>query len=239
MRNDNWGAGPDPGAQPVKTAVTASPVSETVFSRAAEVQAATNEAYGKHLDNVREVGRKYTDEGRAAVTPELLKSFESEPIWAQAQAVEVEVDQRVAELAQEVDNERRALTPNLDAAGETRQQRAIDRAERDLAKVEDGWKGQAAAKIIRDASDGDVGILVQELPHLLPADVPADVLEPAIRERAPEYAAAQHKLTRAQRGQAIIKANGQKLRQAIGTEHRQSQAILGLQLGSGTYDPDA
>jgi len=239
MRNDNWGAGPDPGADPVKVSVTANPQAQTVLGRAAEIQAQTNDAYGEHLDRVREVGRKYTDEGRAAITPELLESFKSEPIWRQARDAEVEVERRVAELAQQVDNERRALTPNLDAAGETRQQRAIDRARGDLAKVEDGWKAQAAAKILRDASDQDVGILVQELPHLLPADVPAEVLEPAIRERAPEYAAAQRKLTKAERGQAIIKANGQKLRQAIGQEHRQSHGILGLELSSGAYDPDA
>lgn len=237
MRDDNWGAGPD-GADPVKLAVAANPLSETVFGQAVEVQAQTNDAFGKHLDRVAEVGRKYTPEGRAAITPELLAAFKDEPIWRQAQAVEAQVEERVAELAQEVDNERRALTPELDMAGELRQQRAVDRARGDLAKVEGGWKGQAAAKILRNASAQDVGILVQELPHLLPDDVPAEVLEPAIRERAPEYASAQRKLATAQRGQAIVVSNGQKLRRAIGQEHRQSQGILGLQLDSGVYDPD-
>jgi hypothetical protein len=242
LATDNHGAGPDPNAPIMRLPVTANPQSETVLGRAAEIQAQTNEAFGKHLEHIREVGRKYTDAGRAAITPQLLEDFYREPIWQQVQEVESQAEQRVAELEQQVANERRALTPDLDTAGELRQQRAIDRAQRELSRAPDGWKIKAAAKMLRDAADPDVGILVQELPGLIGDDAQsvAEVLEPAIRERAPEYAAAQQKLAKAQRGAAIIRSNQKLLRQAIVNEHRQSVGILGLQLPkSGNHDPDA
>ncbi|TVS86039.1 hypothetical protein [Mycobacterium helveticum] len=108
---DNHGSGPDPNAAPVHVAVTAHPKATTVVSRAAEIQAATNKAYGEHLKHVREIGRKYSDDARGEVVAPLLKAFETEPIWKQAIDAETEVGQRVAELARHVENERRALTP--------------------------------------------------------------------------------------------------------------------------------
>src|SRR5277367_2405309 len=108
MRSDNWGAGPDPNAPAVPVPVIAHPESATVFGRAVEIQAEVNKRYGEFLDHVAEVGRKYTPEARREVVANLLPKFQEEPIWQQAQDAEAEVERRVAELAQQVDNERRA-----------------------------------------------------------------------------------------------------------------------------------
>jgi hypothetical protein len=223
----------DTALDPVRVAVSANPKAPTVLGRTAEIQQQTNKAYGEHLQRVQQLGSKLTAEGHAVA----LDSFTNEPIWAQAQEAEAQAEQRVKELEVEVGNERKALSPGLDAAGELRAQRALDRARLQLSRIEGPGRLTAAAKLVREADAETVGVLISELPEL--CEIPTAAIEDEVRARAPEYAAAAAKLAKAQQGQAIVKSNGAKLRKAIGEERRQSVGILGLEQPSGHYDPDA
>jgi hypothetical protein len=194
----------------------------------------TNSLLGRYVDNVRKDERHYSAEGLDAQ----LGQFANTQAAKDVDEYERRFDAHVDQLAANLEAAKRALTPNLDTAGELRASRAWDRHRQALsAKEGTGQLAHAAAQAVQNASTPEErNVLLQELPSFLESHgVPSGFLDQATAQVAPELAEAQAKLAKGQRAQMRIKHNARAVRQAI-DNHR--PAHPGVLVGLGDDDPD-
>jgi hypothetical protein len=203
---------PDGGRAPHEVDARVIAQGSTLDEQANSAIQNANTQLGYHVDNVRQAEHLYSPEGVEAQ----LREFAGTPAAKAVDEYEKRYDEQVGELAANVDNVRRSLTPELDTAGELRASRSWDRLRRSLDSVADGKVALTVKRAIETAGDAERGVLLQELPSYVESrGVPSDFIEETVTRVVPELATAQAELDKAKRKQAVIKYNASAVRKGI------------------------
>ncbi|WP_301120308.1 hypothetical protein [Mycolicibacterium fortuitum] len=229
---DNYVAPPPPDEyridpQPVR--VRAARTEGTVLEQAhAAIVHAYNE-FGKHLKAVDANKQRYSVDGYR----EQIDAFNNTDA---VKAIDQHVDRvraRRDEAQKEVNDAFRALSPNGDAAAESRATRYWNRAERLLDSSKDDKLG-IARDLVAKASREELGTLLQELPtYLQSVGAPSSWIDTAVAGVAPEYSAAKTKLKLAEQSLQLITHDASRIKQGF-TARR-----MGLPpTNPAKYDPD-
>jgi hypothetical protein len=163
-----------------------------------------------------EVRKRFSDEGHA----DELRKYEA-ALAADVDARIAQHEQHVAQLAQEVEREKAALTPALDVGGELRIDREWKKHETSFAKHAGGKLAYQVQEAITNAQTPEErNALLQMAPSYLEArGVPSGFIDKAVKQVAPAVAAKQAALRDAQREQLILRSNRATLGRAL-AEHR-------------------
>ncbi|GAT04467.1 hypothetical protein [Mycolicibacterium fortuitum] len=211
---DNYVAPPPPDEyridpQPVR--VRAARTEGTVLEQAhAAIVHAYNE-FGKHLKAVDANKHRYSADGYR----EQVDAFNNTDA---VKAIDQHVDRvraRRDEAQKEVNDAFRALSPNGDAAAESRATRYWNRAERLLDSTK-GDKLGVARELVAKASREELGTLLQELPtYLQSVGSPSSWIDADVATTVPEYSAAKAKLQRAEQSLQLITADANRIKQGF------------------------
>ena len=107
-----------------------------------------------------------------------------------------------------------SLSPEGDAAQETRNSRAWDRAWKAIDRAESPTA--EARNQIRKASDSDLGVLLREIPaHLETLRAPTDWVSRAVEERSPELAAKRSAVEKSSQAVSVMRHEASRLRQSF------------------------
>lgn len=220
------GSRPTP-ADPQPVTWNASASGETPIGQAYNVLREVEKQHGAFLDRMSGVASHFTQDG----LHQQLKGFADSA--AGNRAIDA-AEQLAAEVAARADEDyARALnglsTPG-DTAQELRNQRAIDRAARQLSAVPEGEKVGTASKLVAEADRDTLGALVAELPSF---GVDAAVVEQAAVRAVPELAEAVARRTKAHQSAAIIRNDARRMRECV-NDGRKLQVPL---VNPGSYDP--
>lgn len=179
-----------------------------------------------------EVRKRFSDEGYV----DELSKYEAQ-LAADLDARVAQHDQRVEQLAQEVEREKDALTPQLDTAGELRVDREWRKHEHNFAKHEGGKLAYQVQEAITNAQTAEErNALVQMAPSYLESrGVPSSFLDKTVEQVAPELAAKQAALRDAQREQQVIRHNRGTFGRAL-AEHRPAHPKTLVEIDAGYGD---
>ena len=228
--SDEFGAGHrSTPADPQPVTWNASASSETPVSQAYNVLREVEKQHGQFLDRMQTVASQFTQDG----LHQQLKGFAESA--AGSRAIDA-AEQLAAQVAERADEDYvRALnglsTPG-DTAQELRNQRAVDRAGRQLAAVPEGQRVGVASKLVAEADRDTLGALVAELPSF---GVDAAVVEQAAVRKVPELAEAVARRTKAHQSAAIIRNDARRMRDCVNSGRKLQVPLV----NPGSYDPDA
>jgi hypothetical protein len=197
-------------SQPVETHVSVQGDTEAAQANAAITNA--NAQLARHADNVRRNEHLYSAEGVKAE----LDEFASSPAVRTVDEYVKSHDAHVAELAANVDNVRRSLSPEGDTAAELRATRAWDRHRRTLDTQDSGKVPSVVMRTIETAPPAERAVLLQELPGYLESrGMPTEIVDATAERVIPELAAAKAELRAAEREQQIINRNAGAFRTGV------------------------
>src|SRR5262245_42540502 len=158
--------------------------------------------FKKHVDATNELRSHFTDEGFAHQVAAFQTTEAAKAVDKAEQAVQARRDQAQAQM----DKVYRDLSPNGDAAAESRATRYWNRTERLLDAVDSGQKFSTAQELIKQASREELGTLLQELPaYLKSCGSPTDWIDTVVGQAVPEYADAKNQLRKAEAAMQITR----------------------------------
>jgi len=142
---------------------------------------------------------------------------------------------------------RDALVQPGDAASEMRAQRAWDRAQRKLDATPETQRINAINALIENASDGELSMLVEELPdymeqHNMAGDDATAMLDDALGRRVPSYGVARRVAAKAAQSAIIARHDLRALEQFIGRVRPAADSQyhpVPLVRYDAQFDPDA
>jgi hypothetical protein len=231
---------PPPTFQAPPVAAAATKSEGTVLEQAQAAFSHARKEFQKHLDATHADEKLYTREG----LQHQIDAFQSTDAARSVDAAEQQVAARRDQAKADLDRVYRSLSPDCDAAGESRAARFWHRSERLLDSLqESGQKFATAKELIDTASREELGTLLQELPsYLRSVGVPTDWIDDAVGQAVPEYASARGKLTKAESALQFARLNADSLRRAFKRGNATGIAFsdpfdnpIG---GRGKYDPD-
>lgn len=169
--------------------------------------------FGKYLEGI------HADDYTESALRDRIREFKDAPAGrALTTALEAATTYRDQARA-DVEGTLRSLAHDGDTAEELRNTRAWERARRILDSTPDSNVGTAAANLVRKANDSELGVLVQELrdyfdsrENVKTGDVEFKL---AIKDRAPQYAAALDRATTAEKAYMVTRSNMQSLHDVI------------------------
>lgn len=195
--------------QPVK--VFAAKTEGTVVEQAHAAIVHAYNQFGKHLKAVDAHKDRYTPDGYR----EQVDAFNNTDA---VKAIDQHVDRvraRRDEAQKEVNDAFRALSPNGDAAAESRATRYWNRCQRLLDSSKDN-QGGIARELVANASREELGTLLQELPaYLRSVGAPSSWIDTDVATVVPEYSAAKAKLIRAEQSLQLISADASRIKQGF------------------------
>ncbi len=193
----------------------------TVTARAATIRGTvTEQAFGaieharnefeKHMADLQQNRNLYTSEGYA----DQVSRFANTDAAKAIDTAQANVEARVTQAEAKVEKVRAALSPNGDAAAESRAARFWHRNERLLDAKQD--KFTAAQDLVKSASREELGTLLQELPAYLQANgLETGWLDIYVASIVPEYGAAKTELQKATAANQLITAAANTLRSGL------------------------
>ncbi|RIT28909.1 hypothetical protein D2E76_26420 [Mycobacteroides abscessus] len=201
----------------------------TAFEQAYAVFENVQKEFGKHLEATQKNEHLYSRDG----FNQQIDLFQETPAAKAIDRAVEQVEARLVQATKDVESIRRSLSPNGDVAAESRASRFWHRSERLLDSTKD--KFNTAQELVRNASDEELGTLLQELPaYLKSVGVTTEWLDQAIRQKAPEYSKAKDRLKRAEAAALIVKSNAEMTRRAL----RERRPVSTVVKHSDSYDPD-
>ncbi|MGO9155493.1 hypothetical protein [Mycobacterium sp.] len=227
INNEFGGGSRTTPAEPQPVTWNASASGETPIGQAYHTLREVEKQHGQFLDRVQTVASQFTPDG----LHQQLKGFADSAAGNRA----IDAAERLAaDVAERADEDyARALqglsTPG-DAAQELRNQRAIDRAGRQLAALPEGQRVGAASKLVAEVDRDTLGALVAELPSF---GVDAAVVEQAAVRAVPELGEAVARRTKAHQSAAIIRNDARRMRDCV-NDGRKLQVPL---VNPAAYDP--
>ncbi|TEA06280.1 hypothetical protein [Mycobacteroides salmoniphilum] len=201
----------------------------TVFERAHAVFENVQKEFGKHLEATRKNEHLYSRDG----FNQQIDLFQETPAAKAIDRAVEQVEARLVQATKDVETIHRSLSPNGDVAAESRAVRFWHRSERLLDSSKN--KFQTAQELVRNATDEELGTLLQELPaYLQSTGSTTEWLDQAIRQKAPEYGKAKDRLKRAEAAVLIVKSNADMTRKAL----RDRRPVSTVIKHTDSYDPD-
>ena len=213
----NVGAAPQPQPfrvmKPRPAPPTPPPTAEvTPISQAGDLIQQATSAFERHIEAVGEHADGRTPEG----VRQVIAQFADSPAAQKIDEAITIAEQREEAAAQRVLDTLRSLSPELDAAGESRATRAWARAQRQLDAASDDRVADTARRLIEDAGDSELGTLITEVPsYLVSRGQSADWVDDIVAARVPELAAAREQLKRASQARPIVNFNASLIRKRI------------------------
>jgi hypothetical protein len=220
--NDEHGGGsrPQPTAAPLNWRATPK-AADTPIAQSYNDLKAVNESYREFLGAVQAQADQYRTDPEAVKTT--IDAFTGTQAAGLVDTAVNRAAENTAAARAEYNRVRESLSPKGDAAAELRNQRSLQRAERDLGQASAGEAAIKAAQLIRDADAEARGLLLQELPSILATrGVPAEVVEKAALSVVPELADAANRVKAAERDEQVIRHGANAVRDGF---RRHSPAI--------------
>jgi hypothetical protein len=204
----------------------------TVAQKACDSIAHAHKEYAKHIEATNAQRDNYTQQG---YEHQIALFHETSAAKAVQPAVDA-VHRRRDEAALKVDLARRALSPNGDAAAESRATRLRDRVIRQLDALDDNGQAFARAQqIVTDATPEELGTLLQELPAYMESrGSSSGWIEPLVAEKVPAYGQAKAQLQKADAAVQIVNLNMRHLQDAYGRGQTRTPHFT----DPAGYDPD-
>lgn len=142
---------------------------------------------------------------------------------------------------------RAAMVQPGDAADEVRADRAWRRAEQQLKAAPETSRINTILKLVEDSSDGELSILVEELPHWMAAhnmghDDATAILDEALSKRVPPYGLARAYAVKARQAAIIAQHDLRSVQKFLGNSRPASDGLyhpVALARYDATFDPDA
>ncbi|OBJ86978.1 MULTISPECIES: hypothetical protein [Mycobacterium] len=200
---------------PNMAAVTHAPDS-TSYQRATNALENLARSYERYRDDISPAadpaGGKYSPEVIREHVDAIRNTAAYKDAVRQVEAVNAAADR----ASQEVDYQRAALVQPLDAAGEQRNSRALDRAKRQLDNAQEGDYLSVVDEILSTAKQEQVGMLVEELPSLLKSKgVDPSFLDERFAAVAPAYGDAKRVRDIAQQAATVANYNLRMLDETV------------------------
>jgi hypothetical protein len=205
-------AEPEPFQPPQVTAAAAPTVNGTPLEEAHNSLLHAKSEFEKHIAATLENAKHYTPEG----LKHQLDAFQNTAAAKGVDAAEQQIAARRDQAQAEMDKVYRDLSPNGDAAAESRATRFWNRTERLLDSVESGERFGVAQELVKSASREELGTLLQELPaYLKSCGVTTDWIDTVVGQAVPEYASAKAQLKKADAAVQIVRQNANSIRRAF------------------------
>lgn len=204
-----------------------------------------------HIVNLQQNANLYTSDGYN----EQVARFKDTPAAKAIDKAEADVQQRLAAAEAKVAKTYKDLSPNGDAAAESRAARYWHRNERLLDSKDD--KLHTARQLVENASRDEIGVLLQELPAYLQSfGLSTEWIDEHVARVVPEYGAAKDELKKANAATQLVTNAARMVRQGFDSGRPPGAANLALlnpstagkryaaensrtvQWTSGKYDPD-
>jgi hypothetical protein len=199
------------------------------------------DAFQKHLDETNAHAEHYTPEG----LQHQIAAFQNTDAAKAVDTAEQQVVARRDQAQTQLDKVYKSLSPNGDAAAESRATRLWNRTERLLDSLDNSAKFGAAQDIIKQASREELGTLLQELPaYLKSCGVTTDWIDTVVGQTVPEYSNAKAQLQKADAAVMFVRQNANSLRRAFADGRTNGVVIVDPfapdKYGKRSkYDPDA
>jgi hypothetical protein len=210
----------NPNTQPVPNiSTTSKPVGNTPYEQA-----------NNHIGGVNKVFAEYVAEpvGSEAEAHARVAAFQRTEAFREIDAHVAAVDANVQALEARREAVRASLTPDLDAAGESRQVRAFNRHKAVWDTKAEGQLANTVRQSILGAPDAEKPVLIQEAgAYLESRGVPSGFIESTVAEVSPELAAVEReiKAARVERTKVVYNANTVKNAVAAG---RPATTVVGI-----------
>jgi hypothetical protein len=241
--NEQRGYTPPPQAEPF----TAPPVTAgavrvegTTLEQAHAAITHAHAEFQKHLEKTNQIRNHFTAEG----LDHQISAFQNTAAAKAVDTAERQVTARRDQAQAQMDKVYRDLSPNGDAAAESRATRFWNRTERLLDSVEPGERFGVAQELVKQASREELGTLLQEIPaYLKSCGVTADWIDSVVGQAVPEYSQAKSQLQKADAAVQLVRQNANSLRRAF-ADGRANGVVLADPFADrygnrSKYDPDA
>jgi hypothetical protein len=198
----------EPGSS--ATPVAPQPSGETTVAQAFSAMSIAQKAHQQHLDELQRGKDQFSPEGYAAQVAAFANTPEALAVDAHEAAVIARRNQAEADYARTLAD----LSPAGDAAQETRNSRVWDRHRH---AIDNAKSPVTAARVaINQADAAELAVLLEEVPaHLAASGQPAEWVNGAVEQRAPELAAARKALDKANQAVTVTQYDAARLREGF------------------------
>ncbi len=193
--------------------------------------------FQEHLDTTHANANHYTSEG----LQHQIAAFQNTAAARSVDTAEQQVTARRDQAQAQLDKVCKDLSPNGDAAAESRATRYWHRTERLLDSLKDGARFGTAQELVKTETREELGVLLQELPtYLKSCGVSTDWIDGVVGQAVPEYARAKTQLQKADAAVTFVRQNANSLRRAF-KDGRANSIVLADPFSDPrrSYDPDA